>query len=597
MTFFSTRGLMLTLVVGLAAFAAPAGAATFTVTTANDTAAAGTLRWAINQTELQPGPDTIEFDIAGAGPHTIALAGDLPALTGPVRVDGYTEPGAHEATRNRPAELMIDIDATNAFRGLDIGDGTEVRGLAIHSAQSVGIFVEGRENVVSGNHIGTDITGSFMLSNGEGVEVNGGDNLIGGPRNADRNVIGGAECNVRVIVGTGTEIQGNRIGTNARGNGDLGGDLCGVKIESSSNIVTDNLISAHDVGLRLWGDDNVVQGNLIGTNVTGSARISNGTGIEIEGGDDNLIGGSAPGEGNVISGSGYFGLHIEPGRAVPGSIEGNEIGPAEGNEVRGNLIGTDAQGTAPIANGDPTGLAAVSIEDTNANTIGGEEPGAGNVIAGNTGDGVQILGADADVNRVAGNWIGTNAAGATLGNGQSGVEIDAGDRNTVGPANVIAHNRDDGVTVDETAVKNAILANQIFANGTSDDDLGIDLGADGVTVNDPLDADAGANELQNNPQITAATDVAGATKIEWTLDSLPSTTFHLEFFASTTCDDSGNGEGQTYLGSTDIVTDTAGHAADATIPATSAAPGAQITMTATHAGRDTSEFSPCQAVA
>ena len=99
--------------LGLGALVAPgvASAATFTVTTTADNVNTGALRWAINEAEAQPGADTIEFDIAGPGPHTIALGGDLPTLGGPVTIDGYSETGARQATRTRAAELMIAIDA------------------------------------------------------------------------------------------------------------------------------------------------------------------------------------------------------------------------------------------------------------------------------------------------------------------------------------------------------------------------------------------------------------------------------------------------------------------------------------------------------
>ena len=152
--------------LGLGALIAPgvADAATYTVTTTADNVNSGSLRWAINEAEGQPGNDTIEFDIAGPGPHTIALGGDLPTLGGPVTIDGYSETGARQATRTRPAELMIAIDAAAAQRGLDIGgDRVKIRGLAIHSAQAVGIYVEGDDNVIAGNHIGTNVAGTAAL--------------------------------------------------------------------------------------------------------------------------------------------------------------------------------------------------------------------------------------------------------------------------------------------------------------------------------------------------------------------------------------------------------------------------------------------------
>jgi len=252
----------------------------------------------------------------------------------------------------------------------------------------------------------------------------------------------------------------------------------------------------------------------------------------------------------------------------------------------------------PMPNGTGIPFAGVFIVGTDHNVVGGDEPGAGNVIAGNEGDGVLIDNAFADSNRVAGNWIGTNPAADGLGNSLSGVMIGAGDRNAVDGGNVIAYNGGDGVTVEETALENVIVGNAIFANGDGVDDLGIDLNADGVTLNDALDADAGANNLQNHPTIAVASNIAAGTKVEWALDSLASTSFRLDFYASDACDDSGHGEGQVHLGSANVVTDAAGHAAGNTIPTIAAAPGQQITMTATRTvAGDTSEFSPCQPVA
>ena len=115
---------------------------------------------------------------------------------------------------------MIVIDAVNVARGLDIGgDEIEVRGLNIQRAQDTGMFVEGRDNVVAGNFIGTSVAGTVARPNGEyGVEVHGQDNVIGGSPPADRNVIssnGLAEVNVD--NGSGHVVQGNRIGTGAGG--------------------------------------------------------------------------------------------------------------------------------------------------------------------------------------------------------------------------------------------------------------------------------------------------------------------------------------------------------------------------------------------
>src|SRR5262249_31052541 len=152
------------------------------------------------------------------------------------------------------------------------------------------------------------------------------------------------------------------------------------------------------------------------------------------------------------------------------------------------------------------------------NIIGGTAPGAGNLISGNTGTGVRLSGSGTSGNLVQGNLIGTDVSGNNpLGNG-AGVLIDAQTSgNTIGgtvagAGNIIANNNGVGVQVgatvtDTLAAGNAILGNSIFANSG----LGIDLGGDGATPNDPQDPDAGPNNLQNFPVITGALVGGGAT--------------------------------------------------------------------------------------
>ena len=561
------------------------------------------------QSGQQLNADRIEFAIPGAGLHTIAVASDLPTSPRTSRSTATRRPGSSPPTSTTPAVPRIAIDATNAARGVDIGgDRAEVRGLAVHPAQSVGIFVEGREIVVAGNHVGINPAGTALRPNGDfGVEIYGGDNVIGGPAAEDRNVIAGGEAiNVRVQGGTGHVIEGNRIGTNAAGTAGLDNlGSYGAMVDTGGNDVRDNLIAAEFVGLELLGDGNTVQGNLIGTNAAGTAAIPSGLGINVEGGDDNLIGGTTADAANVISGNAFGGLQIEAGDATDPE---EEIGPGTGNEVKGNFVGTDATATIAIPNGVGFGLAGVAITISDHNTIGGSEPGAGNVIAANDGEGLFIIGTGAENNDVLGNWIGTTPAGATnLGNGKSGVRIVDASRNRIGETgangsqNTIAHNGEDGVSVLQSAgiaTGNAILRNAIFDNGGNAGDLAIDLAANGLTPNDALDADAGANALQNTPVITSSTS-AGGGKVTWTLASAATTSYRLEFFASDACDASGSGEAQRFLGATTVVTGATGHAGNS-IPAAVSA-GEQVTMTATRltaAGtpRETSEPSACVTV-
>lgn len=572
--------------LGIAGFAAPAHATDFEVINTNN-GGAGSLRDAIESANQDPAsPDAITFKIAGLRLHRIVLTGPLPMIDDNVTIDGYTQGGSVRATETTPALPTIVIDAGQVMQGLDIGgDNVVVRGLTVRDAQVDGIVIEGSNNVVAGNHIGTNAAGTAALPNGDdGVEIIGGqNNLIGGPLPEDRNVISGnPDVGVHVEGSDGHRVEGNYIGTDASGTAGLGGGD-GVKLTTSNNTVVDNLISSNRTGVSVEDDGNTVQGNRIGTDVDGELGLGNFWGVVVDGGDNNLIGGAAEHQGNLVSGNLVVGV----------LLSADQDDPAEDNDVQGNLIGTSASGTAKLAND-----IGVLISEAFNNTIGGEQDGTGNVISGNETDGVRIDGEDADENQLQANWIGTDEqALLDLGNGESGVEIIEGDENRIGAtllsndANVIAHNGKDGVTV-TSGQHNAIVRNSIHDNG----ELGIDLAANGTTPNDgAFDNDNGPNALQNGPDV----DSAHPTEIEWELETERDTDYRLEFFASDTCDPSGSGEGQTFLGFIEVRTDANGEADDTT-PVTGAL-GQHVTMTATrlNAGgfvQSTSEFSPCELV-
>ena len=555
----------------------------------------GSLRWAIENAQGHVGKDTITFSIQGAGVHVITPATDLPTITDQTAIDGYSQPGAVPATDTDPAELMIEIDASNTSRGLELNtDASSVRGLIVHSATGAffdgdGIRLTGDGNYVAGNHIGTDGTNPLPNAN-YGVRVEGDANVVGGTTPADRNVISSNLVEVRVITGTANRIEGNWIGTDSTGDAVLvGGD--GVVVDSSGNFVgspyAGNVVAGETVGVALYGDENFVQGNLIGTNAAGDSALDNSVGVVVDG-ERNTIGGPNPGAGNLVSGN---------------DLEGILLNSGGGNftTVQGNLVGTSADGSQALPNGGFGDFPGIEVESSD-NTIGGPEPGAGNVLSGNDGAGARILG---DRNTLVGNKIGVDVTGLwDVGNGGSGVLI-AGDYNAIGstdPAlamNTIASNDGDGVFV-ESGTNNTILRNSFSQN----DELGIDLGPDYVTVNDLApDADAGANGLQNHPVITGAKKRRGVTTVAWTLDSLPSRWFRIEFYG-TSCDPSGHGEGESFLGSALAETDGTGHD-EGTTQIANAVGDQLVTMTAT--GIDapfsrtlvnaTSEFSRCEEVA
>jgi hypothetical protein len=193
---------------------------------------------------------------------------------------------------------------------------------------------------------------------------------------------------------------------------------------------------------------------------------------------------------------------------------------------------------------------------------------------------------------VQGNFIGTDVNGtAALGNSKDGVFISLAPNNTIGGTvagarNIILGNNTNGVRIHGSgATGNAILGNSIYSNTG----LGIDLGNDGVTANDVGDSDTGANNLQNFPVITSA----NTTTINGTLNSTANTQFTIQFFDNATVDPSGYGEGQTFLGSTNVNTDGSGNAAFSyAYTAVSGQPF--ITATATDPLGNTSEFSASQ---
>ncbi|MGO9111654.1 MAG: DUF4347 domain-containing protein, partial [Thermoguttaceae bacterium] len=322
----------------------------------------------------------------------------------------------------------------------------------------------------------------------------------------------------------------------------------------------------------------IVQANYVGLEANGTI-VGNSSGVVLTGATNALIGGTSATDGNVISGNAHQGVRIESG--------------SSDNVVEGNYIGTDPTGSVSAGNL----VTGIQITGSANNTIGGTAAGAGNVISGNSGPGIEITGSASTGNFVYGNLIGTNASGTgSLGNSGPGVEIDTGaSNNTIGgiaagQANVIAYNGGIGVEVlSSTATGNAIEGNSIYGNSG----LGIDLGGDGVTPNDPGDWDTGPNELQNYPVLASA--VASGTDLS-IIGALYTTPFamlnyKIDFYWSPTADPSGHGQAQTYIGTTSVQANYFGNASiNAMFNGISVPVGAFVTATATDPFGNTSEF-------
>src|SRR5262249_18403031 len=137
-----------------------------------------------------------------------------------------------------------------------------------------------------------------------------------------------------------------------------------------------------------------------------------------------------------------------------------------------------------------------------------------------------------------------------------------------GAGNTIAYNRGSGVAIDNPNA--AFLSNAIFDNAGLGIDLLLNFGAGrGVTPNDPGDSDGGGsgifpgavgNDQRNFPILTAVSVSGGGTTITGTLNSLPNSSFLLQFFANLEADPSGFGEGKRLLGSATVTTDGSGNA-------------------------------------
>lgn len=298
--------------------------------------------------------------------------------------------------------------------------------------------------------------------------------------------------------------------------------------------------------------DNVIQGNYIGTDISGSSASANYWGIDMESSDNNTIGGPEPGEGNVISGNFNMGIRIAG---------------SDNNVVQGNFIGTDATGSSALGNGNQ----GIWISNSNGNIVGGMASGEGNVISSNADVGVRIgFGSN---NQIYGNIIGMDiSTTVVLGNSGGGVHVFSG-------------------------VNNGIRLNSIFSNGPLGIDLDVDGSSpsDGVTPNDLGDQDVGPNNLQNFPVLNSAILSGSATIVRGSMNSKASSSYTIEFFSNTSCDPSGNGEGQTFLGSTLVLTDGSGNATiNGSLP--SVAVGLSVTATATDVSNNTSEFSACAKV-
>jgi hypothetical protein len=569
----AVRGTALSLLFAWALVSAPlASANTYTVTNAADSGA-GSLRQAITDANNNSGLDTIEFNIDTSSDLgctgtpkvcTIQPAAALPTIMSPVLIDGYTQSDTTTMTDASPntqlvgddAVILIEIDAGGAggvvlkVSGSGAG-GSTIQGLAITHFIGYGIEITNAADdvTIKGNFIGTDATGTSVTSSGTAVYVSGAgstaDNvIIGGTLRADRNIVAAGSNGILMETVTNCTIQGNYVGLDKSGEVALSvgnavvlegtqfgltkGCLVGGSIAGAGNVIG----GATMAGITITKDtEDIVQGNLVGTDATGTVSKSLGAyGVVFGGGlDADQIGDQII--GNLISGNGRSGILFSAYFQTPTNVS-----------IRGNLIGTDITGKLPLGNAW-CGIEAGS--SGSANGVGGMDTGTGNIIAFNGTNGVaatsaqtklMILGNSIHDNGNLGislNGICSNAAARPLENDDN--DIDAGANNRQNYPEIAAVTIGPKTTAHVSGTLNSTAASmfhlEFFANAKCDD----------------------SNATQTTNEHT--------------------------------------GEGKVFIGSTDVTTigNDAGFELDCTVPIDRYV----ITATATDTDGNTSEFSVC----
>jgi hypothetical protein len=465
----------------------PTRADTFVVSNTMD-AGAGSLRQAIldanakqNTGATHCAPHTIAFNIPGAGPHTIRPLSVLPRFNIPITLDGYSQPGASQNTSPQGSNAVIAIELDGSFAGL--GDAIVI-GASLPTSPLCGAG-------------GSAILG-MAINRFAGAAISMGEEVCA--------------VNAFCPVG-GVRIQGNFIGTDVTGTVALG---------NGNGTGRPALLFGRGSGYNIVGDQVLVDGGP--TDPLAQTR-------------------------NVISGNAADAIFI-------GSPVANAL--SEQHRIRNNYIGLSANGTAAVPNGGRgivIGLngSAISIHD--------------NLISANGGDGVAVLDSPVPGTSLLANGIGIGVGAEALGNGgngilvagtSTGVTVGGHFRFTPVVAN-IANNAGAGLFVADAAIVDA-GAVSIAGNGG----LAIDLAPAGVNPNDAGDGDTGPNELLNFPDIASAIFDSSTftTTITGSLHAAPSSSYEIHFHINDVCDASGYGGGQTFFpsSSVNVTTDATGNA-------------------------------------
>jgi hypothetical protein len=411
---------------------------------------------------------------------TISPATDLPPVNAPMTtINGYSQTGAAVNTSATADNAIITIEingsgVSSPHQALLLNStGDLVEGLSIANYSGNGIVSYGAGNQITGNFLGIKPVGTGANVTGADVWLtSGGSQIVGGATPATRNVIGGATWGLLLVGGSSEKVEGNLIGTNQAGTAASTPALTyGVIIQSGTSNVIDgttaaarNVISGTDRAVYLYEagtsgtgtNGNVVEGNYLGTDVTGTAAIPNNFGVMDSGTGPNTIGGTVAGAGNLISASYSDGVFLGAANQA-----------CTGVKVQGNEIGTNAAGTAAL--GNPVGI---YLNGCKSVTIGGATALAGNVISGSSSAGIQIdTGASFPTASpvIEGNLIGTDAAGSAAIANSTGIQITGVPGSTIGGSvagagNLISGNAGIGLYLTGGATGTHVYGNKIGTN-------------------------------------------------------------------------------------------------------------------------------------
>jgi hypothetical protein len=505
-----------------------AAASSLVVTNTNDSGP-GSLRAAILAANAQPGLDTITFNIPGSGVQTIDLATNLPFITDPVAIDGLSQPGASCAAW--PPTLRIELSgAAGAAFGLliDATGGSTVRGLVINRFSATAIFVNDNDNTFQCNIIGADPTGTIARGNGQiGIFINGSsNNLVGGTLPTQRNLITANGEQLRVAAANNNVIQGNYLGTNVTGTAPLG---------------------FASIAMLLTGGNN---------QIGGTAGVTPG--------------GACTGACNLFSGYSFAAIDL----AAPSGAN---------NQIQGNYFGLNASGNAMPGFFGSTGIWING--SANNNTIGGTATGAGNLFAGHNTQAIWLDGIGATNNQIVGNIMGTNSAGSIAIPNGIGVFAEGGAANnriggtTAAAGNLIVNSVGPAIRLDGGS-GNSVLGNRIFGN-----------------LSPQLELLNGANGGPTAPTVTTAVPgfpSAGQSNVQgWLTNAVPNASYTVQLFGGTSCAPGGGAEARTFLDSFTLLTDADGTAPFTRDLAELLADGSFVSATATDSAGNTSALAIC----